>query len=379
MDIDAFSRIIDEIYDLTADRDGWIRLLDRIAQACDAGSASIASGNRADPLSVLCSVVSAEEVEEYRTHWVHRDPSMALLRQAPPGQITSLEEIGGLDRFKGASVYDGFWGRTGHSAHHLRRKLHQDADGWMAFAVHARKSDDEILNSTLAGFDLFSPHLARAAEIQRRLTAAVLSRKAANVAPGRPGLFMVNEAGRPLFLDSMAEDIFDRTRALRLQPDGLAFRAQADATAFRALLASCHAKSPMVQRGGRMQTSGMSPLTLDLMPISRQEAVLGLDFVAEPGGIVLVVIDDPAHRTERLLRRLRTRFGLTHAEARVALESVSAQSRTHLAARMGLAESTVRTHLTRVYEKTGTRRQAHLVQVVSAFIAGLDETPSGTF
>jgi DNA-binding CsgD family transcriptional regulator len=61
---------------------------------------------------------------------------------------------------------------------------------------------------------------------------------------------------------------------------------------------------------------------------------------------------------------LRDRFGLTHAEARVALAALTGKPRCAIAADLNLAEATVRAHLNHIFAKTGARRQAELIQLV---------------
>jgi DNA-binding CsgD family transcriptional regulator len=57
----------------------------------------------------------------------------------------------------------------------------------------------------------------------------------------------------------------------------------------------------------------------------------------------------------------RARFGLTKAEADVALEILKGDGRAAAAARLGITPATVRAHLSQIFAKTGVRRQAELV------------------
>jgi DNA-binding CsgD family transcriptional regulator len=91
---------------------------------------------------------------------------------------------------------------------------------------------------------------------------------------------------------------------------------------------------------------------------------IGLDTGSCAKPLALLVVTDPAE--ERIARKehLRRRFGLTRAEADVAMEIAYGDGRKAAAARLGVADSTARMHLTRIFEKTGVRRQAELVRVV---------------
>jgi DNA-binding CsgD family transcriptional regulator len=62
---------------------------------------------------------------------------------------------------------------------------------------------------------------------------------------------------------------------------------------------------------------------------------------------------------------------LTPAELRVLLAIVEVGGVPEVAVRLGVAETTVKTHLGRVFEKTGTGRQADLVKLVAGFASPL--------
>jgi DNA-binding CsgD family transcriptional regulator len=68
---------------------------------------------------------------------------------------------------------------------------------------------------------------------------------------------------------------------------------------------------------------------------------------------------------------LRSRFGLTAGEARVALEMTSAEGRAAAAQRLGVSVATLKTHLVRIFEKTGVSRQAELVRLLLEETQGL--------
>lgn len=64
-------------------------------------------------------------------------------------------------------------------------------------------------------------------------------------------------------------------------------------------------------------------------------------------------------------------FRLTPTEMRVLLAIVELGSVPEVAAALGVAETTVRTHVGRVFEKTGTARQADFVKLVAAYASPL--------
>jgi DNA-binding CsgD family transcriptional regulator len=67
---------------------------------------------------------------------------------------------------------------------------------------------------------------------------------------------------------------------------------------------------------------------------------------------------------------LRSHFGLTRAEARLALHLVAGETLRSAEAKLGVTYETARTHLKNIFSKTGTCRQAELVVVIVTALPG---------
>ena len=64
-------------------------------------------------------------------------------------------------------------------------------------------------------------------------------------------------------------------------------------------------------------------------------------------------------------------FKLTPAEVRVMFAIVEIGGVTEVAPVLGISDQTVKTHLHRIYENTGTKRQADLVKLVASYLGRL--------
>ena len=114
--------------------------------------------------------------------------------------------------------------------------------------------------------------------------------------------------------------------------------------------------------------AGLPPLRVVVAPFRPRSRDLGM---AAEGAVAMVLVTDPARRSDLCQQLLRSRFGLTAGEARVALEIASAEGRAAAATRLGVTVATLKTHLIRVFEKTGVSRQAELVRLVLEETEGL--------
>lgn len=81
---------------------------------------------------------------------------------------------------------------------------------------------------------------------------------------------------------------------------------------------------------------------------------------------VMLFVVDPASRSSIPVAQMMNAYGLTQAEARVALTASSGSTIIETAQLLGLSPNTVKTHLRRVFAKTATGRQAELARLIAA-------------
>ena len=83
------------------------------------------------------------------------------------------------------------------------------------------------------------------------------------------------------------------------------------------------------------------------------------------GAVVAIFIRKATLDLQSPVELLSRRYDLTAGELRVLLALIDTGSVAEVARHFGISEGTVRNHLHRLFEKTGTRRQAELVRLVS--------------
>jgi DNA-binding CsgD family transcriptional regulator len=75
---------------------------------------------------------------------------------------------------------------------------------------------------------------------------------------------------------------------------------------------------------------------------------------------------DPAHSLHIPVEWIMDAYGLTLAEARVALCAASGATMPETAHRFNVSPNTIKAHLRKVFAKTGTRRQSELARLVAS-------------
>ncbi len=90
---------------------------------------------------------------------------------------------------------------------------------------------------------------------------------------------------------------------------------------------------------------------------------------APSGAIAAIFISTASDRPYVSLDALTGLYGLTGAETRVLAEIAAGRNRAEAAQALSIADSTAKTHLDRVFWKTGTSNQLELVRLVSSLSA----------
>ncbi|SEE20125.1 DNA-binding transcriptional regulator, CsgD family [Rhizobiales bacterium GAS191] len=207
------------------------------------------------------------------------------------------------------------------------------------------------------------PHLTTALQLQQRLGQSEARSLGLGALLDRlnDGAIVIDEAGRPLFLNATALAMVDAGDALRLGPGGTLRAASAQdserlSAAINAVLRS--QSTPImvcVERGG-----GQSRLLLSLFPVERLDMQMPGSHTPR-AAIFVREATQPPRVNQAILREV---FNLTSRESETAALLASGLAPKDIAAALGQRIGTVRFNMKRIFEKTGAHSQASLVALV---------------
>ena len=190
------------------------------------------------------------------------------------------------------------------------------------------------------------------------------------------GIVLVAQDTRILFASAAAREFLSAERGLRVSEGCLSARAPAESAALRGLIARATCDSGRDPPPLFSMQVGEPPL-LVLVTTAAPMTAAGLR-----GAAGLLFILDPRRSSLPSLNVVRQYFGLTTMEAAVAVEIIRGKGVAACARRLGVSVETARTHLRRIFGKTGVRRQAELVHLLLSARHSVREAggsgPSGT-
>jgi len=240
----------------------------------------------------------------------------------------------------------------------------------VGFMVVFRNERDGVVDdNTRDRARLVIPHIRRSTLIGRVID--LKQAEAASLADTldgiSAGMFLVDATGRIVHANAAGHVMLDAADVLhakggRLQVnDAQADQMLADAFATAgngdAAIGVKGVAVPLVARDGERYVAHVLPLT------SGRRRNAGTNYAAAAALFVHKAALDTPSPPEAIAKA----YKLTPTELRVLLAIVEIGGVPEVAEALGIAETTVRTHLNQTYHKTGVNRQADLVKLVAAF------------
>ncbi|ESY75576.1 LuxR family transcriptional regulator [Mesorhizobium sp. LNHC221B00] len=359
--------IIGDIYDCVLDPDGWAEVMIRITGAVDAAYTTIALASTAGNQGRFAAQ-SPWDPEQMRVLQEDYDfDTIPGLKAAVVGDVDS--PVATLSQMSEAELQQTPFFQNWAKPQGLRegcitKFVHTpDRIGLMGCTTRATRA--AISAEEQRFLALLSPHLRRASLIgdlldQARVTANLYRQALDHLAvpvvlTGAHGTILhANGAAERMF--SAQGPILSRNGVLQVQNPAVA-RALLEAIA-----SAASADFLLGSRGIGLPVSalGQPPAVAYVLPLS--EGTARAAFQPACAAVFVSTTTSSSPLPEAVLTTL---FDLTPAEARVLLRIGSGLSASKSAVSLGIGENTLKTHLNRIFAKTGTRRQADLVKLVS--------------
>lgn len=359
--------IIGKIYD-AGERDDWNNTLNEIADFCQAEAANIhVFRPRSGAASVLSPRSDPELIAGFFENDLGRlDPTYPATIAAPVGHTISLADSG-IEEFLSSPFYNEFWKLYGHGAERLRTNVMANADVQIGFAISPYAQCDELTPHNIETYRAVLPHVQRAFEMRWRMQRLEMQAVRAGQAKANSGTIVTNGSGRVLFADPATEAILAGNVSLRIREGQVEGINPFVTDRICQLIRSCQDPGDGLQlRGGHLVLSDQAGAELDVsiisMPAEMHDFTLSIAGDGRPAA--MLIVQDQERSRQAALRDLQQSFGLTRAEAIVAFKCLKGSSRKAMAEELGLSESTVRSHLSAIFAKTGVKRRAQLVQLL---------------
>ncbi len=225
-------------------------------------------------------------------------------------------------------------------------------------------------DNSLEFFRLLVPHLRAALRTRQELRSltAQLSNHQAALQALSVGIVLLDVAGRSVFVNRAAEAILGGADGLRLRGGRFAAPCAAELSRLQGLISAAiqTGRGRAVDGGGSCLISRRhgGPLRLSIQPLPAPGALSEAGEARRAAALVLLrVASCPSPPSEALLRAC---YGLSPAEARLALQLYAGHPLAATAQINEVSIGTVRMQLKAVFRKTGAGRQIELQRLLHA-------------
>ena len=216
------------------------------------------------------------------------------------------------------------------------------------------------------------PHLKRAVTLHSRIELIETERLLYSATMDRMlvGTVVFDEKGAVMRTNRVADEILAEKDGIRITPSGLHADYPAEDRELQRLmklaLASPSATPAVPEAMSVTRRSGRASLGVLVRPVP-----LGEWSEDKHRPTVVTFIRDPerkSHLSQELIRHL---FGLTAAEATLALLLANGLTLDEAAEELGIRKNTIRAHLRSIFAKTGVRRQTTLIHLLLNSVASI--------
>src|SRR6185437_1262799 len=241
----------------------------------------------------------------------------------------------------------------------------KEASRFEEISLYHRWKDDFPPRETLDLLELILPHLRAALRVRRKLVALEGERSdfARALDALRFGLVLLDEHGACIHANQFAEEAFKRGDGLFVANRRVGARVTRESHKLTRIIEEVirTVKGKGTSPGSAMLVSrrGSSPLQVFIAPFPSEDTSFARRVFAA------LFISDPNTGHGDLREILRTLYGLTPAESRLAELIMSGLSLREAADLNEVSDETVRSQSKAIYAKTGVRRQADLIRIMS--------------
>ena len=361
-------QLLDLIYDAATDPALWPAVLAAVADLCEC------EGGMLYGQSVREQTVYFEHNgrldhdcnEIYKAHHLINDWSVFMDAQ-PVGRIVVSDEILPLARLRRTAFYEDVL-RPQSLTRNVMVALTKEGSFRTAFNINRTERQGEFEPRHLESIRQVLPHLLRSLRLAHRLDGYRALQEGQHDALDRlaSGVLLLDRQAQVLYANGAAEALVRARAGLVVEAGILTCTAPQERRRLEALWRAVLGGQP----GATMSLRGADgTLTLTLSSVRGNDR----DRFSAQGArraALLVFIADSRATGRPAPEGLQAAFGLSAAEARVAVAALDGGTIAQMAATLGVSPNTVKTHLARVFAKMGVAGRASLVRQLTAVAQG---------
>jgi len=370
----TLSDLIGTIYDTTLDRARWPDVLRRSAEFVGGSASSLYLKNavsKTGKLALSWNSRSVAGAPHYFDGYVGIDPVTTCQFLFEVGQVYSIDDCIPYSEFVETRVYKE-WARPHGLVDYLSANLDKSATMLSGLIIFRNEEQGLVDNEMRRRMGLIVPHIRRAVLIGNVLDLNATEKTAfADTLSGlAAGVFLVDKDARVIFANTSGRIMLDEGKILRQKDSVLTTIHPRIGTTLPDVIVSARDGDAAIGVNGIAVplSSPPEPWLAHVLPLTsgaRLRAGIAHSAVAA------VFVHQASLEAPSAMETMAKLYRLSPSELRVLAAVIEVGSISAVAAVVGIAEATVKTHLQRLFAKTGTNRRADLVKLAATHASPL--------
>lgn len=359
------NNLLGGIYDAALNQSLWPGVLDSLCQMVDCRAGAILHAEIESVRVTLVGETGLDPEISGRVPEIFSDPAgNPFLQKMPllePGVPISRQHLIDDDAFERNRIYTDFF-EPQDLYHDVTTPMVVWPNEAVGMFLTRSRGNGPLDHNDSRILQPWIPHVQRALRINRELDMQRASHFALAELLDQIscGVALVNADGNVIIINEAAERIVEAADGLSYGNGRLAAASRQNDTALNDAVATATAG----KGGGSLlikRPSGARAYPAFILPLPRAGLV---KWSRAP--VAAILISDPESTMEPHVRAAARLYGLSPAETTVAVEVSRGLGRTNVAAKLGISGHTVKTHLGRIFAKTGTSGQVDLARLLES-------------
>ncbi|MDD0972545.1 helix-turn-helix transcriptional regulator [Pseudomonas fontis] len=371
LSLDSFSELVGQLYQGPLENIPWVTFLNQLnLHLCSKYVTFILRPPSAhvDGLMVNTTGSSTETTASYNKHFFAMDPFVDL----PNREVVTLAGYVSNDELLQSEFYKNFL-EPADVFHILGADINTCDGAQCRIRISRGRSDKAFGDDEKQLLARFIPHLERSIKVHMQLNRIETERNlyAGAVDQMAVGTIILDETGKVLQTNQVADRLIQEKDGIKLINDGLQVGTARDTQEFRRLvkqsLLSQKSSNPSVVEALRVQRpSGRADLGIIVRSVPLSAWSEGKQCPT-----VVIFISDPEQQSSAPQEIVRALFDFTPAETQLAMLLANGLTLDEASEELGISRNTSRAHLRSTFSKTGVTRQTMLVRLILRSVATL--------
>ncbi len=369
--LEDFSELVGQLYQGPMENIPWVTFLNQLNRLLDSKYVTFIlrpPSSQVDGLMVSTNGTSSEATNSYNKHFYALDPFIGL----PNSEVVALSDYLPEAELRQSEFFRNFLEPV--DVFHILGVDINTSDGAQCRLRISRGRDDPpFVSAEKTLLARFIPHLEQSIKVHMQLNRIEIERNlyAGAVDQMAVGTIILDETGKVLQTNQVAERLLQEKDGIKQVNDGLQVGSARDTQEFRRLV-----RQAMLSQKGNQAT------VVEAMRVTRPSGRADLGIIVRSVPLaawsegkqcpaVVIFISDPEQQSSAPQEIVRALFDFTPAETQLAMLLANGLTLDEASEELGISRNTSRAHLRSTFSKTGVTRQTMLVRLILRSVATL--------